>query len=79
MFAVCSGGLHPGLIPALVNYFGKDIIIQVGGGCHGHPDGTGKGAMALRQAIEAVMNLTNLREYAKEKPELRRALEQWVD
>lgn len=34
---VASGGLHPGSVPALVDIFGNDVIIQAGGGIHGHP------------------------------------------
>jgi ribulose-bisphosphate carboxylase large chain len=35
--SVCSGGLHPGHVPQLVQALGKDIVIQMGGGVHGHP------------------------------------------
>ncbi len=44
---------------------------------HGHPGGTRKGAMALRQAIDAYMNKESLSEYAKTHPELREALDIW--
>jgi ribulose-bisphosphate carboxylase large chain len=74
-FPVCSGGLHPGHVPKLVEYFGKDIIIQMGGGIHGHPCGTVVGAKAARQAIDAVMHEISLKEYAKKREELRIALE----
>ena len=33
---VASGGLYPGLVPALMKFFGKDFVIQAGGGIHGH-------------------------------------------
>jgi len=74
-FPVCSGGLHPGHIPALVEIFGKDIIIQMGGGIHGHPQGTIKGAMAARQAIDAVMKGKSLNDYSKTHKELKISLE----
>jgi len=77
VFAVCSGGLHPGKIPKLVTYMGNNIIIQAGGGCHGHPQGTRKGAMAMRQALEAAMKGINVNIYAKKHDELRKALELW--
>jgi len=41
---VASGGLHPRLVPALMETFGNDFVIQAGGGIHGHPDGTVAGA-----------------------------------
>jgi ribulose-bisphosphate carboxylase large chain len=75
VFAVCSGGLHPGHIPYLVKQLGKNIIIQMGGGIHGHPFGTFAGAKAARQAISAVMEGKSLKEYSKKHLELRKALE----
>lgn len=74
---VCSGGLHPGHVPALIRYLGKDIVIQSGGGCHGHPDGTCAGAAAMRQAVDAVMSGETLRDYAKTHTELKKAIAKW--
>jgi len=74
---VASGGLHPALVPELLKIFGVDVIIQAGGGVHGHPDGTEAGAKAMRQAIEAAMKGISLREYAGEHSELKMALERW--
>jgi len=77
VFAVCSGGLYPGTIPKLVDLFGKDIIIQAGGGVHGNPLGTKAGAKSIRQAIDAVMNGIDLRTYAEKHKELKIAIEKW--
>ena len=78
MFAVHSGGLHPGLVPELVETVGsRDIVINFGGGIHGHPDGTRAGAAAARQAVDASMRGIALEEYARTHPELKRALEKW--
>jgi ribulose-bisphosphate carboxylase large chain len=74
---VASGGLHPGMVPKLIEYFGNDVVIQAGGGIHGHPDGTIKGARALRQAVDAATRGIDLREYSKNYPELQKALEMW--
>ncbi len=74
---VASGGLHPGLVPALLETFGKDVIIQAGGGIHGHPDGTTAGAKAMRQAADAAVQEISLQEYAKTHKELRNALHTW--
>jgi len=43
---VASGGLHPGVVDQLLEVLGTDIIVQAGGGVHGHPDGTHAGAKA---------------------------------
>jgi len=78
VFAVHSGGLHPGLIPELVETVeSKDILINFGGGIHGHPHGSRAGATAARQAVDAYMKGIPLEEYAKDHEELRRALEKW--
>ncbi len=78
VLAVSSGGLHPGHIPFLIKHLGKDLIMQFGGGIHGHANGTGAGARAVRQALEAAMQKIPLKQYAKDHAELRIALEQWV-
>jgi ribulose-bisphosphate carboxylase large chain len=74
---VASGGLHPRLVPALVDFFGKDFVIQAGGGIHGHKDGTISGAKAMRQAVDAAMKGVALAEYAVKHKELKAALETW--
>nr|VDD89138.1 RuBisCO long chain, Form III-b [uncultured archaeon] len=74
---VSSGGLHPGLIPYIVNIFGKDVMVQVGGGVLGNPLGAKAGAMALRQAIDATLNKIPLEKYAKTHKELKAALNKW--
>jgi ribulose-bisphosphate carboxylase large chain len=74
---VASGGLHPRLVPALLETFGNDVVIQAGGGIHGHPEGTVAGAKAMRQAVDATLRGVTLEEYAKTHIELKVALEQW--
>jgi ribulose-bisphosphate carboxylase large chain len=74
---VASGGLHPGLVPALIELFGWDLVIQAGGGIHGHSEGTRAGATAMRQAVDAKICAIPLEEHAKKHRELRIALELW--
>jgi ribulose-bisphosphate carboxylase large chain len=74
---VASGGLYPGLVPALIRFFGIDFVIQAGGGIHGHEDGTISGARAMRQAVEATLEGTSLKDFAENHSELRTALETW--
>ena len=74
---VASGGLHPGLVPALMSFFGDDFVIQAGGGIHGHAEGTVSGAKAMRQAVDATLQDISLKEYAETHKELQRALEIW--
>ncbi len=77
VFAVCSGGLYPGLVPQLIKILGNDIIVQAGGGVHGHPDGTSAGATAMRQSVEASTRGIPLAEYARTHKELKTALSKW--
>jgi len=75
---VASGGLYPQLVPDLLEIFGNDVVLQAGGGIHGHPDGTVAGAKAMRQAVDAVLEGKTLREYAESHGELAVALKHWV-
>ena len=74
---VASGGLHPGTVAPLLDALGQDIVVQVGGGIHGHPDGTEAGARALQQAIGAYRDGVDAEAYAEDHPELATALEKW--
>lgn len=74
---IASGGLYPGLVPDLVKILGSDLIINFGGGIHGHPGGTLSGARAARVAVEATMKKIPLRKYAESHEELRVAMEKW--
>jgi len=77
VLAVASGGLHPGHIPKLVKMMGNDIVIQAGGGVHGHPQGTLIGAKAMRQALEGTMKKIPLEKYKLNNPELAVALKKF--
>lgn len=74
---VASGGLYPGSVQRLLEIFGRDFVIQAGGGIHGHPDGTMSGATAMRQALDAALSGVGLEEYAIDHRELSRALTKW--
>ncbi|MEM2111764.1 MAG: type III ribulose-bisphosphate carboxylase [Candidatus Bathyarchaeia archaeon] len=74
---VASGGLHPRMVPALIKFFGKDFVIQAGGGVHGHKEGTSAGAKAMRHAVDATLKGITLHEYSKTHSELKIALQTW--
>jgi len=74
---VCSGGVHPGLLPKILRTAGTKIQIQAGGGVSGHPKGLEAGAMAMTQAVDAFAEGKTLKSYAREHLELRIALEKW--
>lgn len=74
---VCSGGVHPGLIPKILSVAGTPLQIQAGGGISGHPKGLESGAKAMNQAVDAFLKGKRLGEYARNHAELRLALEKW--
>jgi ribulose-bisphosphate carboxylase large chain len=78
VFAVASGGVYPGIVDKIIHFMGNDVVIQAGGGIHGHPDGTIAGARAMRQAVDASMKKISLKEYSKTHQELKKALEKWA-
>ncbi len=77
LMPVASGGLDAGKVDALMEIYGKDVVIQAGGGIHGHPDGTIAGAKSLRCAVDAVMEGKSSPEKAGECKELKAALDKW--
>lgn len=78
-FPMPSGGITPKMVPQVIKDLGPDIVIGSGGGIHAHPHGPVAGARAFRQAIQAAMEGRPLEDAAREFPELRVALETWVD
>jgi ribulose-bisphosphate carboxylase large chain len=75
---IASGGLNPTKLKPYIKAIGNvDFITTMGGGVHGHPGGTRKGATALVQACEAWQKNIKLEEYAKDHPELKQAVEKW--
>lgn len=77
VFPVSSGGLHPGKVAAEISKLGTDIVLQAGGGIHGHPEGTTAGTRAMLQAAEAAVLGIPAREYSLSHPELAAALAKW--
>jgi 2,3-diketo-5-methylthiopentyl-1-phosphate enolase len=78
-FPVPSAGIHPGLVPLILRDFGQDVVVNAGGGVHGHPLGTAAGGKAFRQAIDAVLAGESLEEAAR-KPgaePLQAAIDAW--
>ncbi len=77
VFPVSSGGLHPGILANVCDVLGTDIMLQIGGGIHGHPKGSYAGAKAMREAVEAYMDGITLEEKAKNSQELKIVLNSW--
>ncbi|MFA5142385.1 MAG: type III ribulose-bisphosphate carboxylase [Candidatus Woesearchaeota archaeon] len=76
-FPCSSGGLHPLLVDKVMDRMGSNIMLQIGGGIHGHPSGSYAGAKAMREAVEAYMDGIPLRQAAANSIELKQALDHW--
>ena len=77
MLPFVGGGVVPGLVPRFMMDAGNDVLLGVGAGIHGHGMGPRAGAKAFREAIDACMNDVDMREAAKNSPELTWSLEKW--
>jgi ribulose-bisphosphate carboxylase large chain len=89
VFPAASGGIHVWHMPALLEIFGDDAVLQFGGGSAGHPWGSAAGATANRVALEACVQARNegrdltregneiLLRAAAHSPELAAALDTW--
>lgn len=76
MAPIVSGGLNPVLLPEFLNVIGTiDFITTMGGGVHSHPNGTNAGIKAMLQAYDAWFEGVSLEEWAKDKEELKVAIQ----
>jgi 2,3-diketo-5-methylthiopentyl-1-phosphate enolase len=76
-FPVPSAGIHPGLVPLILRDFGHDVVVNAGGGVHGHPMGAAAGGRAFRQAIDGTLAGSTLQDYAESNLELAEAIRLW--
>lgn len=74
---VPSAGIHPGLVPLILRDFGPEVVVNAGGGVHGHPGGAAAGGRAFRQAVDAVLQGAALEQHALTHPELQAAIARW--
>ena len=73
---VFSSAQSPRQAPATYHGLGSaDLIVTAGGGIMAHPLGTAAGVAAMQEAWEAVLAGVPLDEFARNRPNLQRALE----
>jgi ribulose-bisphosphate carboxylase large chain len=77
VLGVASGGVYPGIVEKILKFMGKEVVLQAGGGIHGHTWGTRAGAIAMRQAVDAWCEKVPVKKYAETHRELKEALRQW--
>ena len=75
---VPSVGIHPGMVPRLLADYGNDVVINAGGGIHGHPQGPQAGARAMIQAVALTLSGQSFTESLPPKhEELTAAIKVW--
>jgi ribulose-bisphosphate carboxylase large chain len=76
---VASGGLHPGVLDRVVEKFGPNCYIQLGGGVLGHPQGAERGVEAALEARQAIAHGMTIQAYVNEHTDsaLAKAVELW--
>jgi ribulose-bisphosphate carboxylase large chain len=73
---IISGGLNPVKLKPFIDAIGNtEFITTMGAGTHAHPDGTKAGSKAIYQSCEAYLKDIPIEEYAKDHPELARAIQ----
>jgi ribulose-bisphosphate carboxylase large chain len=73
---VFSSGQWAGTMPATFEQVrSDDLIFLAGGGILAHPDGPAAGVASLKQGWEAVRSGQSLADFARNAPELQRAME----
>ena len=73
---VFSSAQSPRQAPATYLALGSaDLIVTAGGGIMAHPLGTAAGVAAMQEAWEAALADVPLAEFARDRPNLKRALE----
>ncbi|MCW6037739.1 2,3-diketo-5-methylthiopentyl-1-phosphate enolase [Spirulina subsalsa FACHB-351] len=77
VFPVPSAGIHPGILPQVIQDYGPDVILNAGTGIMDHPEGPAAGVRAFFEAWERLQgggafDLASLPEGA-----LKRAVEKW--
>lgn len=79
VWPTASGGLHPGVMDTVVDKFGKDCFIQLGGGVLGHPQGAVRGAEAALEARRLIMENITFDQYIAKNPDspLSVAIKHW--
>jgi ribulose-bisphosphate carboxylase large chain len=77
LMPVASGGLNAGLIDALLEIYGRDVVMQFGGGIHGHPGGTRSGAKSVLDAMNGSIKNKTSPTIAKKSKELKQAIDTW--
>jgi 2,3-diketo-5-methylthiopentyl-1-phosphate enolase len=74
---VPSAGVVPGMVPALVDTYGQDVVLNAGTGIMDHPGGPGDGVRAFRDALERHARGESFAPNDVPAGPLRVALERW--
>lgn len=68
VWPTASGGLHPGVLDKVVEKLGPNILIQLGGGVLGHPEGVSRGVASALEARKAIAAGETIKSFVKKNP-----------
>ncbi|MEK8088795.1 RuBisCO large subunit C-terminal-like domain-containing protein [Thermithiobacillus plumbiphilus] len=77
VFPVPSAGIHPGVVPRALWDYGKDVILNAGGGIMDHPEGPAAGVKAFFEALDRAVPGQAFRLQDVPEGPLRTALVRW--
>lgn len=74
---VPSAGIHPGILPRIIEEYGHDVALNAGTGIMDHPMGAGAGVRAFFEALERYRNKDSFEPEDLPAGPLRVAVEKW--
>lgn len=74
---VPSAGIHPGVVPKVLQDYGNDVVLNAGTGIMDHPDGPAAGVRAFYEAIVALANRAGFNADNIQDGALKTALKKW--
>jgi 2,3-diketo-5-methylthiopentyl-1-phosphate enolase len=77
VFPVPSAGIHPGIIPRVLQDYGRNVILNAGTGIMDHPDGPASGVEAFFEALERLESGESFALESLPESALKRAILKW--
>jgi 2,3-diketo-5-methylthiopentyl-1-phosphate enolase len=77
VFPVPSAGIHPGIVPRVLQDYGRNVILNAGTGIMDHPDGPAAGVQAFFEALERLESGESFAVESLPESALKRAILKW--
>ncbi|MEG3436258.1 RuBisCO large subunit C-terminal-like domain-containing protein [Pannus brasiliensis CCIBt3594] len=77
VFPVPSAGIHPGIIPRVLQDYGRNVILNAGTGIMDHPDSPASGVRAFFEALERLESGASFDVESLPEGPLKQAIRKW--